>query len=62
MIKVAFSFKSQLTEKIAGAFSQGTNGSINLRYESLSTVDYKYKEILLLAFLGVKFWLKEGNH
>ena len=36
-------------------------GSINLRYESLIAVeDYKYKEILLFAFLDVKLWLKEG--
>ena len=53
MIKVAFIFKSKGTKKIE-LFSQGTDGSINLRYESLITVDYKYKEILLFAFLDVK--------
>ena len=42
MIEVAFSFKSQETEKIE-LFSQGTDESINLRYESLITIDYKYK-------------------
>ena len=53
MIKVAFSFKSQGTEKI-DLFSQGIDGSKNLRYKSLMTVDYKYKEMLLFVFLDVK--------
>ena len=53
MIKDALIFKSQMTEKKIQLFSQRTEGSINLRYESLITVDYKYKEILLFAFLDV---------
>ena len=32
--------------------------SINLRHESLITVDYKYEGILLFAFLDVKLWRK----
>ena len=49
MIKVAFRFKSQGTDKIE-LFCQGTDESINLRYdhESLITADYKYKEIPVL--------------
>ena len=41
MIKVAFGFKSQETEKI-DLFSKGSKDSINLRYESLITDDDKY--------------------
>ena len=48
MIQGAFSFKSHGKFE---PFSQRTDGSINLIYESLITVDYKYKEILLYAFL-----------
>ena len=59
--RFCFNFKSQGTEKIQ-LFSQGTDGSINLRYESLFTVDDKYEEILLLAFLDVKLWLEEGDY
>ena len=59
MIKVTFSFKSQGTEKIK-FFFQGSDGSINLRYESLITVDYKYTEILLFPFLDVR--LKQGDY
>ena len=33
-----------------------------LRCESLITVDYKNKEILLFAFLDAKLWLKEGDY
>ena len=58
MIKVAFSFKSQGTEKIQLS-SQGADGSINLRYESLITVDYKYKEIQYFAFLDVMYGWKK---
>ena len=47
MIKVGFTFKSQGTENIE-LFSNGINDSINLRYESLITVDLKYKEIPVL--------------
>ena len=47
MIKVAFSFNSHGTEKIK-LFSQGMDDFINLRYESLISVDYKYKEIPVL--------------
>ena len=47
MAKVAFSFKSQGTEKIE-LFFQGTDASINPGYKTLITVDCKYKEILLL--------------
>ena len=53
MIKVAFSFKSQGTEKIE-LFSEGTDGSIDLKYESLISADYKYKESLAFSFLDVK--------
>ena len=64
MIKVAFSFKSQEAEEIE-LFSLGTDRDRRLyksRYESLITVDYKYKEILLFVFLDVKLWLKEGDY
>ena len=44
MIKVGFSFKSQETEKKVELFFHGTEDSINLRCESLITVDFKYKE------------------
>ena len=51
MLKVARSFKFQGTEK--QLFSQGTEGSINLKYESLTAVDYNYKEIpALLSVMG----------
>ena len=50
MIKVAFNFKFQGAE-IVKLFSQGTDDSINLRYESLITVDYKYEE-MQFCFLG----------
>ena len=59
MIKVAFIFKSQRTEKTK-FFCQGTDSSINPRYESLITVYYKYEEILLFAFLDL--WLKEDDY
>ena len=45
MIKVALSFICQGTEKIE-FFSQGTDGSTNLRYESLITADYKLSQHL----------------
>ena len=47
MIKVAFNFKSQGTEKIE-LFSQGTDGTINRSYGSLITADYKYKKFCFL--------------
>ena len=48
MIKVAFILlQSQETEKIE-LLSQGTDDFINLRYESLITVHYKYEEIPVL--------------
>ena len=59
-IKVIFDFKSQGTKKDQ-FFSQRTNGSTNLRYKNLITIDYKYKEILLFAFLDIKLWLKEED-
>ena len=59
MIKVAFIFKFQGNE--TKSFSpKGSDGSIDLRYESLITVDYKYKEILLFTFLDVKLCLREA--
>ena len=45
--KAAFSFKSKGTEKIQ-LFSQETDDPINLKYESLITVDYKYNEFPVL--------------
>ena len=51
MTKVAFSFKSQRTEKVE-LFSQQAEDSINLRYKSFIIVDYKYKEISMFYFLG----------
>ena len=53
MIKVGFSFKSQGTEKFE-LFSHGTNDSINLTYESLITVDFKFQSFQL--------WLKEDDN
>ena len=50
MTKISFSFKFEGLKKIE-PFSQGTDGSINLRYESLTTVDYKHKEIPILLSL-----------
>ena len=47
MTEFAFSFKSERTEKNQ-AFSQGTDGSINLRFESLIIFDYKYEKIPVL--------------
>ena len=61
MIKVAFVFKSQATEKIELS-SQGIASSMNLRYESLITIGYKYDKILLFAFLDLKLCLKEGDY
>ena len=61
MIKVSFTFKSQGSEKIK-LISQGTDSSINLRYESLITVARLQIEVLLFAFLDVKLWLKEGDY
>ena len=49
MIKFGFSVKSQMTKKFE-LLSQRTDSSTNMRYESLITVHYKYKEILLFAF------------
>ena len=45
--KAAFNFKSKGTEKI-WYFSQETDDRINLKYESLITVDYKHKEFPVL--------------
>ena len=59
--QIAFSFKLQGIGKIE-LFSQGTHSSINLRYESLITVEYQCKEIPLFAFLDIKLWLKEGEN
>ena len=54
MIKIAFSFKSQGTEKIE-LFSQGTDGSINLRFEGLITVDHSTNiKKFQFYFLGCK--------
>ena len=44
---IEFSFKYQGTKKIE-LFFQGTDDSIYMRYECLSTVDYKCKEITAL--------------
>ena len=60
MIKVAFSFKSQRTEKIELS-SQGTDGPINPRYKSLITINCEYEETLPFAFLDKKLWLKRGK-
>ena len=54
MIKIAFSFRFQGTDKIE-LFSQGTDDSINLRYESLITVDYSTNiKKFAFYFLGCK--------
>ena len=52
-MKAAFSFKSQGTENIE-LFPQGTDDSINLRYESLITGDYKYEKKFQFCFLVVR--------
>ena len=59
MIKVALLSSNPKGLIKSSFFSQRTDGSINPRYESLITVDYKYKEILHFAFLDVNLWLKE---
>ena len=53
VVKVAFKFKSQGTEKIE-IFSQGTKERQNLRYESLIIIDPKNEEISSLAVLNIK--------
>ena len=53
MVKVAFSFKSQGTEKIK-LFSQGTEKCQNLRNGSLIIIDPKYIEILNVAVFNIK--------
>ena len=69
MIKVAFRFKSQGTEKV-GLCSQGTDDSINVRYESLITLNHKYEEIAVLLAgmkrydwknMTIKFWYIYSN-
>ena len=40
-------------------YSQGTNKSKNLRYETLYMGDYKYVNISSFALLGIKLWLEE---
>ena len=52
-MKVAFSFKSQGTEKI-NLFSQGTADCQNLIYVSLIIVDPKYTKICKLIVLNIK--------
>ena len=61
MSKIAFNFKSQ-RDKNVKLLSQGTDGSMNLRYESLITVGFKYKEIILFVFLDVNLWLKDDDY
>ena len=61
MVKVSFSFNSQGFEKIKLS-SQGTNSSINLRYNSLITNTRLQIEVPLFAFLDVKLWPKEADY
>ena len=52
MVKVCFSFKSQLIER-SELFSQGTEDCQSLGYESLIIVDRKYVEISGLVVLNI---------
>ena len=60
MIRNCLNVKSQRTKKIA-VFSQGTDDSKILRYETLYIGDYEYVNIPSVAVLGIKLWLEEDG-
>ena len=61
MIRICFNVKSQWTKKIE-VFSQGTDDSKILRWETLYIGDYEYVNISSFAVLGIKLWLEvDGN-
>ena len=61
MIRICFNVKSQWTKKIE-VFSQETDDSKNLKYETLYIGDYEYVNISSFAVLGIKLWLaKDGD-
>ena len=60
MIRICLNVKSQRTKKIK-VFSQGTDDSKHLRYESLYIGDYEYVNISSFAVLGIKLWLEEDD-
>ena len=60
MIRICLKIKSQWTKKIE-VFSQGTDDSKNLRFETLYIGNYKYVNISSFAVLGIKLWLEEDS-
>ena len=60
MTKIVLNFRSQGTKKIE-LFSQGTDGSPNLRFETLVIADHEYKKVFIIALSKIKLWLKEGD-
>ena len=59
-MKIALTFKSQLTEKFEH-FSQVTCNFQNLKYEPLVIADYEYAKIVSFAMFDMKLWLREEN-
>ena len=61
VIRICFDVKSQRTNKTE-VFSQGTDDSKTLRYETLYVGDYEYVNISSFAVLGVKIRLEEDGN
>ena len=60
MIRICLNVKFQWTKKIE-VFSPGTDGSKNMRRETLYIGDYEYVNISSFAGLGIKLWLEEDG-
>ena len=60
VIRMFLNIKSQRTKKIK-VFSQETDDSKNLTFETLYIGDYKYINISSFAVLGIKLWLEEDG-
>ena len=61
MIRICLNDKSQRTKKVED-FSQGTDDSKNLRFETLYQIgNCEYVNISSFAVLGIKLWLEEDG-
>ena len=60
MIRISLNVKSQVTKKVK-VFSQGTDDSKSLKYETLYIADYEYINITSFAVSDIKLWLEEDS-
>ena len=60
MVRICLNVKSQRTKKVE-VFSQGTDGSKNVRCEALYIADYEYVNISSFAVLGKRLRQEEDG-